>query len=321
MRNVKRVFVALLLFNVCQTGWSQSYPSRPVRVVVGFGAGGPDTTARLLSQQLSIQTGQSFIVDNRPGASGTIGADIVAKATPDGYTLLVGSATMVNNAAIAKKLPFDVVKDLAPVSQLAATEAYILVVNASLPAQNVKELIALARKPDSKISYGSNGVGSGGHLVAALFNARAKTNMVHVPYKGAGATTTALMAGEIQLMFGTPPLSLPLIKAGKVRALAYDNDTRASFLPAVPTLPEAGLAQTDLGSWHGMFAPARIPAATLARLESEVRKAIAQPEMHDRIEKLGLIPIGKSSAEFKLIVAKSLKASTEAARAATIEPE
>ncbi len=310
---------ALLLCNMC---WAQSYPVRPVRIVVGFGAGGPDTTARIIAQQLALQTGQSFIVDNRPGAGGSIGAAIVAKAAPDGYTLLVSSASFAINPSIYKKLPFDAIKDFTPVSQLAAADGHILAVTASLPAQNVRELIALAKKPGSKIAYGSNGVGAGGHLVGALFNSRVGTNMVHVPYKGAGATLNALVSGEIQLSFITATLGLPLIKAGRIRALAYDSPTRASYLPDVPTMAEAGAPPTGMKtSWHGMFAPAKLPPAVLARLEAEIRKAFALPEVRDRFDKLELNPIGSTSAEFRPILENAIKRLAEAVRVAGIEPE
>ena len=319
MRKILTVLACLTMLNVA---WAQPYPTRPVRIVVGFGSGGPDTTARIIAQQLGVQTNQQIIVDNRPGANGIIGADIVAKAVPDGYTLLVTSASFAVNPSIYKKLPFDVLKDFAPVSQIASSDAFILVVTPALPVRNVLELIELARKPDSKISYGSNGVGSTGHLVGAAFNALAKTRMVHVPYKGAGATEAALMSGEIQLMFATPTLSLPLIKAGRIRALAYDHQTRAPFLPDVPTLAEAGAPPTNMeAAWHGMFAPAKIPSAVLARLESEVRKAMQQPEVRERFVKLGLNPIGSSAAEFQPFVANAVKRFGEAVRAAGIQPE
>jgi tripartite-type tricarboxylate transporter receptor subunit TctC len=186
----------------------------------------------------------------------------------------------------------------------------------------VKELVALGRKPGARVAYGSAGVGNVSHLVTAVFNARAGMNMVHVPYKGAGAAIGALMAGEIQVMFVTPTLGLPAIKSGKIRALAYDHASRAAFLPEVPTLAEAGVAATQIdGSWHGLLAPAKLPPAVLARLEGEVRKALAVPEVRERFVKLGLTPVGSSSAEFRTFLADAIRRMGEAARVAGIEPE
>ena len=194
--------------------------------------------------------------------------------------------------------------------------------NPSVPARSVKDLIALARRPGSRIAYASNGIGNVSHLVTAVFNARAGMNMVHVPYKGAGAAIGALMAGEVQVMFVTPTLGVPAIRSGKIRALGYDHAKRAAFLPDVPTLAEAGAPSTQIdGSWHGLFAPARMPASLVARLEGEVRRAIATPEVRERFVKLGLIPVGSTSAEFTTFVANAVQRFGEASRVAGLKPE
>jgi tripartite-type tricarboxylate transporter receptor subunit TctC len=292
-----------------------------VHIVVGFGVGGPDTTARLLAAQLTAQTGQRFLVDNKPGSSGVIGAEFVAKAPPDGYTLLVAPASLTSLPSLQKQLPFDLHKSFTPVSQIAASEASFFVVPPSLPVKNLKEFIAYAKNPKNHVTYASSGIGTGSHLRMALFSSTNTAPMVHVPFKSPGEALVSVMGGETQASFMTTTQALPLIKAGKVKALAYDYPARASFLSSVPTMTEAGSAPSELNSgWHGLFVPANTPATVVNWLEAEVRKAVATPDIQKKLTGLGLIPVGGTSAEFRQVFEKSIKDMANAARAAGIQP-
>ena len=320
-----RFFVVLVLVaaTTIQGYAAQSYANRPIRIVVGFApGGGPDIVARLIADPLGARLGQSVVVDNRGGANGIIGAEIVSKATPDGHTLLVTSASFAINPSIYRKLPFDAINDFTPVTNLASGGGLFLSVHPSLPVHSVAELIAYARKPGTRLAYGSAGQGNATHLTAALFNLRAGLDMVHVPYKSAGLAVAALLGNEVQVLFVTPSSSLQFIKSGRMRVLGYNNSTRADVLPDVPTLAEAGLQGTVIdGSWYGLFAPPRTPETIVANLLAEVRFVINTPQVREKLAATVLEPDGRSPAEFKAFLEKVMKSYAEAVRAAGIEPQ
>ena len=262
------------------------FPNKPVRLVIGFApGGGTDTTARALSTKLTASLGQQVIVDNRPGHSGTIAADIVSKATPDGHTVLLGTIALAINPSLTKKMPFDTVKDLTPVTR-AADSTNILVLHPSVAAKSVKELIALAKtKP---LNGGSSGIGGTGHLAVELFNLQAGTKIVHIAYKGGGPAIIDLLAGNIQLIFATAASSIGHIKAGKIRPLAVTTAKRSALVPELPTIAEAGLPGFEANNWNGFLVPAKTPRPVINRLNKEIAGALSLPDIKEFLFKQGL---------------------------------
>ena len=320
-RKVAALAASLVMLGAATPARPQ-YPGKPVRVIVPFAAGGtPDVVGRIVSQQLAAQTGQAFVVENRPGADGVVGAQTVAEAPPDGYTLLVTSSSFVVNPSFHKKLPFDVVRDFEPVSNLAVTEAYILGVNPGLPVRTVQELIALARRSDSKISFGSPGVGNGLHLAAELFKSLTRTQMVHVPYRGAAPAITGLIAGDVQVMFMTPPSSLPFIEGEKIRALAYTGAQRFGRLPDVPTMAEAGFPGTELEIWQGIVAPLGTPAPIVRKLHEEFVKAAKSPDVVSKVAAQAVEMYTTSPEEFAKVLAADVDHLGKVIRAAGIKAQ
>ena len=316
------LFVILPLLSVDHVQ-AADYPNKPIRWVLGFAPGGaPDNIALVVGKHLTAVMGQAVILDNRPGANGIIGSDLVAKATPDGYTMLVTSTAFALNAGAYRKLPFDPIKSFAPITNLCLSPGMLLVVNASFPARSVQALIEMAEKPGSKLLYGTSGVGNATHLAGALFNVRAGTNLTSVPYKGGGPMTTALLSNEIHVVFTNPATINSQLKAGRIRALAYIAAKRAPSLPDVPTMVEAGVKGMDLApAWYGVFAPAGTPAAIVSRVHRDIRTALANPEIKEQLAGLGVEPDGRTPAEFKEFVQRAIKRSAELLRLAGIEPE
>lgn len=286
---------------------AQAWPSRPISLVVPFPAGGTtDVLARAVGQELSKNLGQPVVVESKPGAGATLGADFVAKSKPDGYTLLMGAVHHTIATSVYKKLPYDFQKDLAPVSTVALVPN-VLVINPSVAAKNAKELLALAKANPGKLTYGSNGNGTGQHLIGAQFESMGGVELLHVPYKGSAPLTTDLLGGQITMSFDTITPVLSHIKAGKLRALAVTTAKRSPALPDVPTLDESGLKGFNLGTWFGILAPAHTPRDVVVRLNTEIVKIVNAPDFKKKMEDIGAEPIGNTPEQ----MAKQIKDDTE----------
>ena len=274
--------------------WAQTRPSRSVSIIVPFPAGGTtDVLARALGQELSRTLGQPVVVENKPGAGATLGADYVAKSKADGYTLLMGAVHHTIATSVYRKLGYDFEKDFAPITTVALVPN-VLVVNPQVPAKTVQELLAQAKAQPGKLTYGSNGTGTGQHLIGAQFEGMGGVQLLHVPYKGSGPLTTDLLGGQISMSFDTVTPVLPHIKAGKLRALAVTTAKRSVALPDVPTLEEAGLPGFDMGTWFGMLAPAGTPKDIVARLNADMVKIIQSPEFRKKMDDIGADPIANT---------------------------
>lgn len=276
---------------------AHAWPTKTITLIVPFATGGTtDVLARTVGQELSKSVGQPVIVENKSGAGATLGADYVAKAKPDGHTLLIGAIHHTIATSVYKKLPYDFQKDLAPVTTLALVPN-VLVVHPNMPAKNVQELLALAKASPGKYTYGSNGNGTAQHLIGAQFERMGDAQMLHVPYKGSGPLTIDLLGGQVDMSFDTIPPVISHIRAGKLRPLAVTTIKRSTALPDVPTLDEAGLKGFDLGTWFGVLAPAATPKEIIVRLNNEIVKIIRSPEFKQKMKEIGAEPIGNTPAQ------------------------
>ena len=309
-KNVTHLALAALVTSslLLTSAIAQDSSSKPVRVVVGYSAGGAtDTMARLLAQRLTTQMNQPFIVSNMAGANGNIAADHVARSMPDGLTLYMGAINNTINASLYAKLPFDFIKDFSPVSRV-ATVPNILVVHPSVPAKNVKELIALAKEKPGKLNFASSGTGSSIHMSGELFKLMAEVDMVHVPYKGSAPAVSDLIGGQVQLMFDNAPSALPHVKGGSLRAIAVTGATRSPALPNVPTMAEAGLPGYEVTSWFALFAPANTPKDIVKKLSVEINKALQTPALQESLAKLGADAAGNTPEQLtEFVAAETIK--------------
>jgi len=306
------------LGEVARAQQAAPYPSRLVRLIVPYPPGGSvDPVARLLSQKLTDLWGQRVLIDNRPGASTIIGTELVARAPKDGYTLLFTASTHVTNALLFRDLPYDYVKDFAPVSTVYKAE-FALVVHPSIPATTLQDFIAYARTRPGEISYASAGAGNASHIAAEVFDRMTGVRMVHVPYRGGGPLVTDLLRGDVQLYFAVPPAVLPHIQAGRLKALATTAENRLSLLPDVPTFAEAGLPSFAIRSWIGVLAPAGTPEDIVARASTDIGRVLAMQDVREQLESQGQVPFASTPAQMAELMAQDAETFGRAIREANI---
>lgn len=301
MRHIARLLVACsMLACAAGAGAQATYPNRPITIVIGFSAGGTtDIIARLISDELRKALGQPIVIENKPGAGGNIGAEIVAKAKPDGYTLLMGSVgPLAVNASLYKRMPFDNLKDLTPITLVAHVPNMLVVNPRTVPAQTFQEFVALAKANPGKYFYASTGSGTTSHLSGVLLNLLAGLDLTHVPYKGAVALNDVLSGESVQCMFATIPSAIQLVRGGKLRALAVTSPQRSAGVPSVPTIAESGYPGFDASSWFGLVGPAGLPREIALKIQGEVARILKDPAMREKFIQQGADPIGNTPDEF-----------------------
>ena len=329
MRDVMRLTaVTVLVFSACavhaqtaSTGSGQAYPVKPVRVVVSFPPGaGVDIVARTITPRLAEAFGQQFVVDNRAGASGNLGAEVAARAIPDGYTLLFTPASVASSQALYQKLGYNLEKDLLPIS-IVASAPFVLVVHPSLPVKTVKDLIAMAKAKPGQLLYASTGNGGSPHLASELFRMQAKIDIVHIPYKGTPPAVTDLIAGQVSMMFANTLSVLPYVNSGRLRALAISSAKRSAAAPALPTIAETGMPGFEATTWFGMLAPAGTPREILGRLTGEIRKVVQNKTVADALIAQGADPIGSTAEEFQARIRADIDKWARTIKAAGVRAE
>jgi tripartite-type tricarboxylate transporter receptor subunit TctC len=314
-----RALLAVALALVCGAAAGQSYPAMPVRLIAPFAPGGGlDATARLIAQRLTANFGQTVIVDNRPAVDGVVGTELVARANPDGYTLLMVNMSHAINAATGRKLPYDTLRDFTPITQT-NDQQLLLVVIPSLDVKSVGELVALLKARPGAFSYGSSS--SATALPMELFKSMTGTETVHIPYKGTGPMLNEMLGGQIQLAFGASIVTVPQVKAGRLRALAIGDSKRSALMPDIPTVAEAGVAGYQAVIWNGVLAPARTPPAIVERLNREIVGILRSPEFRARMETLGSDVVGSTSAEWGSFIANEIAKWSKIAKAAGLKPD
>src|SRR4051812_4785332 len=300
---------------------AQAFPAKPVRLIAASSPGsGVDIVARIVAQKLGEQLGQQVVVDNRAGAGGNLGAELAAKAPPDGYTLFMGTPAHAINTGLYRKLNYDLVRDFAPVSQVTSGQ-YVVVVHPSLPVKSIKELIALAQAKPGALNYGSAGSGNATHLAGELFASATKTKLVHVPYKGSGPALVDLVGGQVQLMFSNLTAALPQIKTSRIRALAVTGQTRAAAAPELPTVIEAGVPGYVVISWYGVLVPAATPREIVMRLNNGLARPMSAPDIRERLAGEGAEPLTGTPDQFAAFIRAEIAQWTKVIKNAGIVPE